>query len=131
MVPSVRNIHFGEEAIGGLSAGIVGTVIGFPLDLVKTRMQTASASSGSGGMLAVATHVVRTEGVWALYKGIAPPMISLSILNTMSFTSYSYFRELYGGQNGWDVRNGLAGVTGTPVFAVVSTVENLVKVSKL
>ena len=29
--------HLGEEAVGGLSAGIVGTLLGFPLDLVKTR----------------------------------------------------------------------------------------------
>lgn len=32
-----QELHLGEEALGGLSAGIVGTVIGYPLDVVKTR----------------------------------------------------------------------------------------------
>jgi solute carrier family 25 carnitine/acylcarnitine transporter 20/29 len=52
----------------------------------------------------VASHILRTEGIVSLYKGIAPPLISLSIINTLSFTSYSYFREVYGGENDWDIR---------------------------
>jgi hypothetical protein len=35
-----------KEAIGGFTAGIAGTVLGYPLDLLKTRMQTATGSSG-------------------------------------------------------------------------------------
>ena len=35
--PAPFTINLGEEALGGLAAGIVGTVLGFPLDLVKTR----------------------------------------------------------------------------------------------
>ena len=33
-------INLKAEALGGLAAGVIGTVIGYPLDLVKTRMQT-------------------------------------------------------------------------------------------
>ena len=129
MTRSFRDMNLTEEALGGLSAGIVGTVIGFPLDLIKTRMQTSSKSSGPNSILGVALQIVRTEGgILALYRGILPPMVSLSILNTMGFTSYSFFRDVYGGTNGWDYRNGLAGMTGAPMFSVVSTVENLVKV---
>jgi solute carrier family 25 carnitine/acylcarnitine transporter 20/29 len=122
-----KDLHLGEEAIGGLSAGIVGTVIGFPLDLVKTRMQTGVASTNHG-IVGVATNVVRTEGLGALYKGIGPPLISLSILNTVGFTSYSFFRDVYGGQPGWDFRNALAGMSGAPLLGMVSTVENMIKV---
>lgn len=120
------NFHIGEEAAGGLSAGIVGTVIGFPLDLIKTRMQTGK-TLGQTNLLRVGSQIVKKEGFFALYKGIGPPLLSLSILNTLSFTSYAYFRELYGGRNGWDVVNGLAGMTGAPMFGIVSTVENMVK----
>ena len=35
--PAPFTVNLGEEALGGLAAGIVGTVLGFPLDLVKTR----------------------------------------------------------------------------------------------
>ena len=111
--------------MGGLSAGIVGTVIGFPLDVIKTRMQTGTATEG--GMRGVASRIVRTEGIRSLYKGIAPPLISLSIINTLSFTSYSYFREVYHGTNGWDVKNSLAGMTGGPLFSIITTPENFIK----
>eukprot|EP00540_Astrosyne_radiata_P002175 CAMPEP_0116843648 /NCGR_PEP_ID=MMETSP0418-20121206/12207_1 /TAXON_ID=1158023 /ORGANISM="Astrosyne radiata, Strain 13vi08-1A" /LENGTH=303 /DNA_ID=CAMNT_0004474429 /DNA_START=907 /DNA_END=1818 /DNA_ORIENTATION=- len=124
---SLNELDLIEESVGGLSAGIVGTVIGYPLDLVKTRMQTAGGGGSSLGILGVANQVIRKEGFFALYKGIGPPLISLSILNTMSFTSYSYFRDWFDGTNGWNIRNGVAGLMGTPVFAMISTVENLVK----
>jgi len=121
---SFQDMQLHEEALGGLSAGIVGTVIGFPLDLVKTRLQTGSSHLG---IIATFSHILRNEGLLALYKGIGPPLISLSILNTVSFTSYSYFRDWYGGRNGWDYRNAMAAMSGAPMFGIVSTVENLVK----
>ena len=38
-------IDLRAEALGGLSAGVIGTAIGYPLDLVKTRMQTTRGPS--------------------------------------------------------------------------------------
>lgn len=48
-----------NETIGGLTAGISGTVLGYPLDLLKTRMQTATASSvKNSNLLAVMLGVI-------------------------------------------------------------------------
>ena len=47
------------EAMGGLAAGVVGTVIGYPLDLIKTRMQTSTKSSRSNNMLNTGMNIVR------------------------------------------------------------------------
>jgi solute carrier family 25 (mitochondrial carnitine/acylcarnitine transporter), member 20/29 len=142
-----------EESLGGLAAGIVGTIIGFPLDLVKTRMQTASSTTtagsgrtrmqtasstttaGSGsiknaGIVQTARHVVRQEGFWALYKGLVPPLISLSILNTTTFTLYSYFQQstlLQAERSAWDIGNAAAGAACGVLASPISTVENLVK----
>jgi solute carrier family 25 (mitochondrial carnitine/acylcarnitine transporter), member 20/29 len=118
-----------EEALGGLSAGIVGTIIGFPLDTIKTRMQTQHhhGASSNRGMWATARAIVHTEGFLSLYKGIAPPLVSLSILNTINFASYSYFQHVFHAQRGWDVRNALAGAVCGPIASSVSTIENLVK----
>jgi solute carrier family 25 carnitine/acylcarnitine transporter 20/29 len=113
-----------EEAVGGLSAGIIGTVIGFPLDLIKTRMQTQSVSAG---ILSTGRNIVRKEGFLALYKGMVPPLISLSILNTATFTSYSYLQSLLHATRGWDSRNALAGGCCGIGAGTVSTVEGLVK----
>lgn len=119
-----QDLHLGQEALGGLSAGIVGTIIGYPLDLIKARMQVFG---GDAGIVSVGSSIVRNEGFLALYRGIAPPLISLSILNTINFSQYCFFRDVYGGTVGWDWWNGLAGLSGAPITATVSTVENLVK----
>ena len=121
---TINLVRVGEEALGGLAAGVVGTVLGYPLDLIKTRLQTGTAS---GGVLKVASQIVRAEGVLSLYKGIGPPLVSLSIVNTTSFASYAHFRQVYGGRNGWDARNALAGMTGCPAFSIVTTPENFLK----
>jgi solute carrier family 25 carnitine/acylcarnitine transporter 20/29 len=123
-----KDLHLGEEALGGLSAGIVGTVIGFPLDTVKTRMQTGSASTKGMNLFQVARTVAKQEGLVSLYKGIGPPLISLSVLGTLTFAQYSYFQEVYQSDPGWDYRNYLAGISCSPVAGMVSTIENLVKV---
>ncbi|EED94392.1 predicted protein [Thalassiosira pseudonana CCMP1335] len=125
--PTTRTIsfHLGEEAIGGFAAGIVGTLLGFPLDLVKTRMQTTNTSRSP---LSILSHILKTEGLASLYKGVGPPLVSLSIVNTLSFTSYSYFRQNhFHGQDGWDFRNALSGMVGAPLFGLVTTPENFLK----
>jgi solute carrier family 25 carnitine/acylcarnitine transporter 20/29 len=121
-----KELHLGEEAIGGLSAGVIGTIIGFPLDVVKTRLQTGVVDSNQN-ILSIGRGIVRQEGLSGMYKGVGPPLISLSILNTTTFTQYAYFRELYMANPGWDYRNFLAGISCAPVSGIVSTVENLVK----
>jgi solute carrier family 25 carnitine/acylcarnitine transporter 20/29 len=126
MVSKPSRVSLTEEAAGGLLAGIVGTVIGFPLDLIKTRMQTHQGQPG-GGIFENGLRVVKSEGILALYKGIAPPLISLSILNTFTFASYSYFQTIFQADRGWDWRNSVAGGVCGPFAATVSTVENLVK----
>ena len=118
--------------MGGLCAGIVGTVIGYPLDLIKTRMQTDPQlmmnKNNNTGILRIGADIFRTEGYQALYKGMVPPLISLSLLNTMNFASYNYVRSnIFHAERGWDVRNGLAGMVGGPLGSTISTVEHMIK----
>ena len=123
----MKSVNLGEEAIGGLSAGVLGTIIGFPLDLIKTRLQTGSSSGPPQSIISIGKGIVRSEGIGALYKGVGPPLISLSILNTTTFIQYAYFRELYQANPGWDVRNFLAGISCAPFAGIVSTIENFTK----
>ena len=56
MSETKSKINIKLEMIGGFSAGVVGTVIGYPLDLVKTRMQITSKRSG---FIGVGTRILR------------------------------------------------------------------------
>ena len=90
-------------------------------------MQTSS-SEANRGALSLLVHIFRTEGVRNLYKGVGPPLLSLSIVNTVSFTSYSFFNKtVFFGQEGWDWRNAASGMCGSPLFGLITTPENLVK----
>ena len=147
---STPTVDLKVEALGGLSAGIIGTVIGYPLDLVKTRMQTSALlektntspiptkptststltpkpQQQSTNLFQVGYKILRNEGISSLYKGMTPPLISLSILNTITFTSYNYIRIQYDANRGFDVRNFLAGFTIAPLCSTISTVEHLIK----
>ena len=121
------SFHLGEETMGGFAAGVVGTLLGFPLDLVKTRMQT-QATNNKLSPLRLLRHILKTEGFVSLYKGVGPPLLSLSIVNTLSFSSYAYWKQNYfQGKDGWDYKNALSGVMGAPLFGLVTTPENFLK----
>ena len=117
---------------GGFFAGIIGTVIGYPLDTIKTRMQTSSTSRG---MLATGSHLLKHEGKMAFYKGVATPLLSLTILSTLNFTSYNYLKNEIHAKTAaapdQTTPNSLtifsAGFLCGPIAAVFSTPEHLLK----
>ena len=88
-------------------------------------MQTSG--SANVGILSTGMHILRTEGPRTLYKGVGPPLISLTILNITTFTSYSHLHNQLDAERGWDWRNAVAGGLCGPISSPVSTIENVVK----
>ena len=118
-----------EEVLAGCSAGVVGTVLGYPLDSLKTRMQT----SGQTGLLSTLRQAVVSEGLLGLYRGIASPLLSLTLLNTLNFAAYSEFRRLLRLQGDvpygeFDFRVPVAAACVGPLSALISTPFELIKV---
>ena len=111
-----------HEATAGLAAGILGTIIGYPLDRVKTQFQLNTAQRPT--VLQALQSLVRQGGI---YKGVGPPLVSLSILNSLTFPTYSTINRKLDAHPGWDWRHGMAAISVGPVSATISTVENLVK----
>jgi len=126
-----QNQNFVEDIISGFVAGAVAVSLGFPLDVIKTRMQTSYNTSQREGksIFKTARGIVRHEGYLGLYKGLAAPLLTLSVSSSISFTSYKAFREFYEAQDGWHVGNMLSGLSCGPIVGVISTVENHVRVS--
>jgi len=60
-----------KSFLAGSLSGTCSTILFQPLDLVKTRLQTSLRSSPQG-MFAVMRHVIRTEQVPGLWRGITP-----------------------------------------------------------
>ena len=81
------------EATAGLAAGVSGTLLGYPLDALKGRMQ--ATGGGGGGMLVHARELARA-GVASTYRGVTAPLVQMSLLNMLSFSTYGQCRQLVG-----------------------------------
>lgn len=110
---------------GGL-AGAAGTTVTCPLEVIKTRLQTAMGQnvmktlqagyrlvpSTSGTTSTVALHpvasttstpmmylrhILQTEGFQALFKGLAPSLFGIIPTRALYFTAYSQAKQLYNG----------------------------------
>lgn len=108
----------------------MGTVIGYPLDLVKTRMQVSSKQHQHGVTLfKTSAQIFRNEGITGFFKGLMTPLVSLSPISSLSFASYSWCRHQIGAERGWDVLNAVAASACGAVTSPVTTMESVVRVS--
>jgi solute carrier family 25 carnitine/acylcarnitine transporter 20/29 len=118
-----------KETAAGASAGVIGTVLGYPLDVLKTRQQV------SGTSIPQTMRAIYAEsGLIGYYRGVASPLLSLTILNTLNFSTYATTRSLIGIPTNFDIttagidlRIGLAGAAVGPLSALISTPFELVK----
>jgi hypothetical protein len=77
-----------NEMFCGASAGIFGTILGYPFDTVKTRMQTRPSQYVS--MKQTFLKIYSEEGfLEGFYRGVGPPLAALTLLNMMNFTLYT------------------------------------------
>jgi solute carrier family 25 carnitine/acylcarnitine transporter 20/29 len=115
------------DVFGGFFAGIIGTTIGYPLDTIKTRMQTG----GTHGLYRTGLNIASKEGLGAFYKGVGTPLVSLTILSTLNFTAYNSFKRALTPTASTQAFSPIAvfgaGVLCGPVAAVFSTPEHVLK----
>ncbi|KAI9110324.1 hypothetical protein K1719_018766 [Acacia pycnantha] len=78
---------WGREFVAGGFGGIAGIISGYPLDTLRIRQQ----SSNKGSAFSILRHVVAKEGPFALYRGMAAPLASVTFQNAMVFQIYAIF----------------------------------------
>ncbi|KAK4896625.1 hypothetical protein LTR27_005544 [Elasticomyces elasticus] len=69
--------------IAASSSSVLSTFVAFPLDFAKSRMQTFG-----GGFVHTIKDAYRAEGLRAFWRGVGPPMISVTTVRTISFSIY-------------------------------------------
>ncbi|KAE9401005.1 mitochondrial carrier [Gymnopus androsaceus JB14] len=73
--------------------GAAQVLVGHPLDTVKTRAQIAPKGMFKGPMDIIA-QTVRKEGFFALYKGMASPLLGIAGVNSLLFASYGVSKRI-------------------------------------
>ncbi|KAJ6626695.1 mitochondrial carrier [Mycena sp. CBHHK59/15] len=82
-----------NELLAGSVGGAAQVLVGQPLDTVKTRAQIAPKGMFKGPM-DIIMQTLRKEGFFALYKGMASPVIGISGVNSLLFASYGLSRRI-------------------------------------
>lgn len=72
---------------GGLS-GAFGWLISFPLDCVKSHIQTHSTETNRLRFNPTLLQIVRSKGVLGLYSGIVPSVLRAFIVSSSRFSAY-------------------------------------------
>ncbi|KAJ7652893.1 mitochondrial carrier [Mycena rosella] len=82
-----------NELLAGSVGGAAQVLVGQPLDTVKTRAQIAPKAMFKGPM-DIIMQTVRKEGFFALYKGMASPLLGIAGVNSLLFASYGVSRRI-------------------------------------
>jgi len=95
----------------GALAGLLGQTVGYPLDVVRRRQQTAhflrqagesggpavaGAGSSTESMVTTARLIVRLEGWGALWKGVSINWIKGPVAVSVSFVAFDTFKQWAG-----------------------------------
>ncbi|KAI0002232.1 mitochondrial carrier domain-containing protein [Russula compacta] len=82
-----------NELIAGSFGGAAQVLVGQPLDTIKTRAQIAPKGMFKGPM-DILLQTVRKEGVLALYKGMASPLLGIAGVNSLLFAAYGISKRI-------------------------------------
>ncbi|KAF8989892.1 mitochondrial carrier domain-containing protein [Cyathus striatus] len=82
-----------NELIAGSFGGAAQVLVGQPLDTVKTRAQIAPKGMFKGPM-DILVQTLRKEGFFALYKGMASPLLGIAGVNSLLFASYAISKRI-------------------------------------
>ena len=121
--------EFKKNFSAGIAQGSILTLLGYPYDTVKTRLQTINSSSKKFGQT---FRIYKTEGIRGFYKGVSMPFLNYVSKRPSQYalgeylkktTSFNYF--IIGG-----IQGSIGTVIGNP-FQVVKIYSQCNKQSPL
>ncbi|CAM6102012.1 unnamed protein product [Calypogeia fissa] len=83
-----------ERLAAGAAAGVTATILCFPLDTIRTLM-VAPGGDAMGGLVGCFRHLIRTEGVSGLYKGLPAAVVSMAPSGAVFYGVYDILKSAY------------------------------------
>ncbi len=86
-------------AVLGATSGALGATIVYPLNVLRTRLQTQGTAMHPPtytGIVDVARKTVRNEGVRGLYKGLTPNLLKVAPALSITWVCYENMKGLLG-----------------------------------
>lgn len=85
-----------KAVVCALSASYISTFAGYPLDSLKSRLQTTKYPISIPSLAAL---VYREEGIMGFYRGLWIPLMTISFVRAASFTIYNRTKEHFRNNN--------------------------------
>ncbi|EGD78484.1 hypothetical protein PTSG_09180 [Salpingoeca rosetta] len=85
-----------RDVMAGSCSGVAITLVGHPLDTVKTRLQAQSTHRMYTGTLDCIKQTLKNEGVAGFYKGAASPLCMYVLYCSVYYSSYIQARRVFG-----------------------------------
>jgi len=90
-----RALETWESALCGSAAGGIAAACTTPLDVVKTRLMTRSASAATQqGIWGTMQQIAREEGIGTLFSGTTPRILWISLGGALFFGGYEATKSL-------------------------------------
>ncbi|GHJ86913.1 hypothetical protein NliqN6_3315 [Naganishia liquefaciens] len=128
LVAAQKRGNVAVELIAGSVGGAAQVLVGQPLDTLKTRAQTSPP-----GMFKntwdILRQTVAKEGVLALYKGMASPLLGIAAVNSLLFTAYGVTRRIISPYP--DLTLGQVAVAGAGAGAINAVLASPVELFKI
>jgi len=117
-----------HKIVVGALAGIVGTTTIYPLDMIKTRLQTSQGSLK--GPVDAFKRILASEGAKGFYKGLGANLVGVTPEKAIKLAANEFFREAFEEQDGsiklqYEM---LAGASAGSCQVVATTPMELVKI---
>jgi solute carrier family 25 (mitochondrial phosphate transporter), member 23/24/25/41 len=84
-------------ALLGATSGALGATMVYPLNVLRTRLQTQGTAMHPPtytGIVDVATRTVRNEGLRGLYKGLTPNLLKVAPALSITWVCYENMKKL-------------------------------------
>ena len=119
---SPGGLSVGERLAAGSVAGVVATVMTYPLDLLRAQMQL-----NGGGFASTFNAVMKTSGPIGLYKGLTPTLGADVVGNGLGFFLYDTYvekyKQIFGKKAGSIERGFIGGLTGCTCLTLTFPLE--------
>ena len=81
--------------IAGSVGGILGTIVGYPFDTIKVRIQTMQRTNNKNNIINCIKKTFRNENIGGFYKGLLSPLLTVSLVNATVFYSFDITKKTY------------------------------------
>jgi hypothetical protein len=90
--------HFLDSMICGATSGICSSLITYPIDVVRRRLQVRGLHHphDSRGPYEEVASILRKDGIRGLYRGLVPELLKVCPHVGVTFGTYEFLKDCFG-----------------------------------